>query len=224
MRRWAIVLGGLLAVVAVTFGYVGSHRTADAACTADPPGPALPEHDSRALERQLNGWDCVLGKGSVEVARVHLGWWPNDPATGWSQFDPAPADNTNGEDPDVPTPADCPDFAPGVLPSGAEPGQPTDFETDYGQGLAWGDGDDQVVLVNNEAAWAAAGDQAEFQSSLQDGHFESVSGPDGTRRAVVPIGEVEGATVQILFADDGCDYLLFTTLPVEQAAEYATEF
>lgn len=137
---------------------------------------------------------------------------------------PEPASTTNEGGPDTATPADCREFAPSVLPSGAEPGDPTEVETDYGQGLEWGDGDDRVVLVNNEVAWTVDGGQEEFQASLDDGMYDSVSGPNGTTRVIVAVGEAPGATVQVRFREGGCDYLLFTTVPVEQAAEYAAKF
>lgn len=78
------VVCALLAVVALAMFFRASARTADAACTADPPGVAVPAHDSRTLELRIGGWDCVLTSDGTEVASIHLGWWADEPVAHWS--------------------------------------------------------------------------------------------------------------------------------------------
>lgn len=83
-RRFVHVL---LAVVALAILGRASASSADAACTADPPGAAAPEHHSRTLELHVGGWDCVLSRDGAEVATVHIGWWADDPAAPWGDFE-----------------------------------------------------------------------------------------------------------------------------------------
>lgn len=83
------------AVVLVTaLGWVGSRRTADAACTADPPGINMPDNFGRSVQLRPSGWYCVLAVGGEPVADVPLGWWPDDPRAVWTEsFDPEQAEH-----------------------------------------------------------------------------------------------------------------------------------
>lgn len=82
MPRWAVA--GVVVGIALLFAGVASSRTADAACSADPPGVTIPKHDTRAMELRVTGWHCVLHEGDLIVLDVGLGWWPSHPAEVWS--------------------------------------------------------------------------------------------------------------------------------------------
>jgi hypothetical protein len=75
-----VVAAGLVALA-----FVGSHRTADAACAADPPGLEIPQHESRSLELEPRGWRCVLESSGTTVADIPLGWLPKDLQSVWSE-------------------------------------------------------------------------------------------------------------------------------------------
>lgn len=63
---------------------VESHRTADGACSADPPGITFPEHRTRGLALHPSGWRCELSNDGRTVLDVSLGWWPTDPVDIWT--------------------------------------------------------------------------------------------------------------------------------------------
>lgn len=87
--RWAIVVAGVVLLTVISAAaYVASANLADAACSADPPGVAMPEHQGRSLEPRIDGWDCVLRDYvEAESTTVHLGWWPSDPTAPWEQVE-----------------------------------------------------------------------------------------------------------------------------------------
>ena len=81
MARWLLVA---TVSIAVLVAWVGSHRTADRACSADPPGITFPEHRTRGLALHPSGWHCVLSNDGLTVLDVDLGWWPTDPVDIWT--------------------------------------------------------------------------------------------------------------------------------------------
>ena len=92
MKRWTRATAVAAVVLVAAAGCVGSRRTADAACTADPPGIDIPDHVSRGVQLRPTGWYCVLADGGEPVADVPLGWWPDDPRAVWAEsFDPEQA-------------------------------------------------------------------------------------------------------------------------------------
>lgn len=80
-----LVVAGAVMVILLPAAFVASSRTADAACTADPPGVVIPEHDSRSQELRLTGWHCVLERGGTTTLDISLGWWPDDPSRLWAR-------------------------------------------------------------------------------------------------------------------------------------------
>lgn len=118
----------------------------------------------------------------------------------------------------------CPVLTPADLPSGAPVGAAR-FEADALY-PTWGDRRDRVTLRWNEGAWGVVGGKDEFDARVRDlPERQTVVGPDGTERFVLPVGDPPLGQTQIMFSTGGCDYILFVEgLTLDEALAYAARF